>query len=124
MDAIVSARRADVVLLRVCVTPVHAAQSLVGCARSHLRREQPGGDANRGKNKGFSCEKERVCAALFYLSIIRFGTADGRGKILDRRRSVRLTLFCMISGGTRNVLVVSGGTAGSSSGKDVVSVVV
>ena len=50
--------------------------------------------ANRGKNKGFSCEKERVCAALFYLSRIRFGTADGRGKNLDRRRSVRLTLFC------------------------------
>ena len=23
--------------------------------------------ANRGKNKGFSCEKERVCAALFPL---------------------------------------------------------
>ena len=84
------------VLLRVCVTPVHAAQSLVGCARSHLRREQPGGDANRGKNKGFSCEKERVCAALFYLSRIRFGTADGRGKNLDRRRSVRLTLFCRL----------------------------
>ena len=96
MDAIVSARRADVVLLRVCVTPVHAAQSLVGCARSHLRREQPGGDANRGKNKGFSCEKERVCAALFLLSRIRFGTADGRGENLDRRRSVRLTLFCRL----------------------------
>ena len=82
------------VLLRVCVTPVHAAQSLVGCARSHLRREQPGGDANRGKNKGFSCEKERVCAAFSSLSRIRFDTADGRGETLDRRRSVRLTLFC------------------------------
>ena len=52
--------------------------------------------ANRGKNKGFSCEKERVCAALFVLSRIRFGTADGRGENLDRRRSVRLTLFCRL----------------------------
>ena len=81
MDAIFSARRADVVLMRSCVTPVHAAQSLVGCARSHLRRERPGGDANRGKNKVFSCEKERVCAALFFLNYIRVEAADGRGKI-------------------------------------------
>ena len=46
------------------MTPVHAAQSLVGCARSHLRRERPGGDANRGKNKVFPVRKSG-CALLF-----------------------------------------------------------
>ena len=52
------------VLPRGCMTPVHAAQSLVGCARSHLRRERPGGDANRGKNKVFPVRKSG-CALLF-----------------------------------------------------------